>query len=270
MTQNGFSHNNHRLILKDISLWREEKVILKDINLEVRKGEHWAILGPNGSGKTMMMMVAIGYQPASRGRVFLVSGWISEIVLPEVRKRIGIISERLSQHILRYHPRVTGAQLVLSGLYGQMGLLRKIADGERQKAVEILGSMDGSDLADVPLFKMSTGERQICMIGRSRIAENALLLMDEPCAGLDIPSRENLLRHIDATTKMADGPTVLLITHHIEEIVDGITHVLLIRDGMICASGKKEEIINSESISELFNTPVKVQKSNRRSWAIVT
>jgi len=269
MIKDGFSHDKYRLILKDISLWREEKVILKDINLEVKKGEHWAILGPNGSGKTMLMMVAIGYQPASRGRVFLVNGWMSEIAIPEVRNHIGIVSERLTQHMLRYYPKVTGLQLVLSGLYGKMGLFGKIGNEKRQKALEILGQMDGQDLIDVPFFKMSTGKRQICMIGRSRVAENALLLLDEPCAGLDLPSRENLLKHIDNTTKLANGPAVLLITHHIEEIVDGITHVLLIKDGMVFASGQKEEIISSESISELFNTSVKVEHVNKRFWAIV-
>ncbi len=108
------------------------------------------------------------------------------------------------------------------------------------------------------------------MIGRSRIAENALLLLDEPCAGLDIPSRENLLKHIDATTRSANGPTVLLITHHIEEIVDGITHVLLIKDGIVFAKGPKKEVVNSESISELFDTSLKVEYANKRFWAIVT
>lgn len=269
MTEDGFSQNNHRLILKDIALWREDKTILSDINLEVRKGEHWAILGPNGSGKTMMMMVAVGYQPASRGKVFLVEGWISEIVVPEVRKRIGVVTDRLTQHMLKYYPKVTGLQLVLSGLYGQMGLLRSVKADEREKAMEILSQMDGQSLADMPFFKMSTGKKQICMIGRSRIAENDLLILDEPCVGLDIPSRENLLKHIDATTKLPDGPSVMLITHHIEEIVDGITHVLLIKDGKIFASGPKEEIINNKSISELFSTSLKVEQANRRFWAIV-
>ena len=270
MIDNYFSHNGYRLVLEDVGLWREEKVILKDINLEVKKGEHWAILGLNGSGKTMLMMVAIGYQPASSGKVFLVNGWISEIVLPEVRKHIGIVTEQLTQQMLKFYPRVTGAQLVLSGLQGRMGLFRKIKDDERHMALEILRQMDGEELADMPFSKMSTGKRQICMIGRSRVAENALLMLDEPCAGLDFPSRENLLKHIDTTAKLADGPTVMLITHHIEEIVDGITHVLLIRDGTTLAMGPKDEIINSESISELFNTSVKVQRGNGRFWAMAT
>jgi iron complex transport system ATP-binding protein len=261
--------NGYRLILKNTGLWREGKVILRDINLEVRKGQHWAILGPNGSGKTMLMMVAAGYQPASSGRIFLVNGWMSEIAIPELRKHIGIVSERFTQQIIRYYPRITGLQLVLSGLYGKIGLFRKITNEERQKALEVLCQMDARELADVPFFKMSTGKRQICMIGRSRIAENALLLLDEPCAGLDVPSRENLLKHIDTTTGLDNGPTVILITHHIEEIVDGITHVLLLKDGMVFAAGPKEEIVDSESISELFNTSLRVECANGRFWAIV-
>lgn len=270
MTENGLSHNKHQLILRNIGLRREGKTILEDINLEVRKGEHWAILGPNGSGKTMLMMVAAGYQPASSGKVFLVSGWLSEVVLPELRKHIGIVSERLTQRILTHYPRATGLQVVLSGLYGRIGMFRNVAGEERQKALSVLHQMDGQDLANVPFFKMSTGKRQICMLGRSRIAENALLLLDEPCAGLDIPSRESLLEHIDATMRSAHDPTVLLITHHVEEIVRGITHVLLIKDGTVFAKGPKEEIVNSESISELFNTSVKVENVNNRFWAIVT
>ena len=108
------------------------------------------------------------------------------------------------------------------------------------------------------------------MIGRSRVAENALVLLDEPCAGLDIPSRENLLKHIDNTTKLPDGPSVLLITHHVEEIVDGITHVMLIKNGTVFAAGEKGEIINSESISELFDTSMKVNRANKRFWVTVT
>ena len=265
-----YNHNEYRLILEEVGLWREDKVILKGINLKVKKEEHWAILGLNGSGKTMLMMVAIGYQPASSGKVFLVNGWISEIVIPEVRKHIGIVSEQLTQQMLKFYPRVTGAQLVLSGLQGRMGLFRKIRDDERRIALEILRQMDGEELADMPFSKMSTGKRQICMIGRSRVAENALLMLDEPCVGLDFPSRESLLKHIDTAAKLPHGPTVMLITHHIEEIVDGITHVLLIRDGMTLAMGPKEEIINSESISELFNTQVKVQRANGRFWAMAT
>jgi iron complex transport system ATP-binding protein len=262
--------NGYRFILENTGLWREGKVILKDINLEVRKGQHWAILGPNGSGKTMLMMVAAGYQPASSGRIFLVNGWMSELAIPELRKHIGIVSERFTQQIMRYYPRITGLQLVLSGLYGRIGFFGKITDEERQKALEVLCQMDAQGLADVPFFKMSTGKRQICMIGRSRIAENELLLLDEPCAGLDVPSRENLLKHIDTATKLTNGPTVMLITHHIEEIVDGITHVLLLKDGMVFAAGPKEEIVDSESISELFNTSLRVEHANRRFWAIVT
>jgi iron complex transport system ATP-binding protein len=269
MNENNPVYNGYRLILKDISLWREEKVILKDINLEVRKGEHWAILGPNGSGKTMLMMVAAGYQPASMGKVFLVDGWMSEIAVPESRKHIGIVSEQLTQHIIRYYPNATGLQVVLSGLYGRIGAFGRFSKEERQKALKILSQMDEQNLANIPFLKMSTGKRQICMIGRSIIAENALLLLDEPCAGLDIPSRENLLKRIDNTTKLANGPTVLLITHHIEEIIDGITHVLFIKKGNVFAIGSKEEIINSESISELFNTSLKVERGNNRYWAIV-
>ena len=269
MNENLFENNHHRLILKDISLWREEKVILKSINFEVKKGEHWAILGPNGSGKTMLMMVASGYQPASQGRVFLVNGWLSEVIVPELRKHIGIVSDQLTQHINRYYPRATGLQVVLSGLYGKIGVFGKITQEERQKGLEILAQMDSQNLADIPFLKMSTGKRQVCMIGRSLIAENVLLLLDEPCVGLDIPSREVLLKHIDYVTKKSDSPTVLLITHHVEEIVDGITNFLLIINGEIFGKGYKDEMINSKTISELFGTPLKIEHENKRYWAIV-
>ena len=269
MTENRSKYSEYQLILKNIGLRREGNAILKDINLKVRKGEYWAILGPNGSGKTMLMMVAAGYQPASLGKVFLVNGWLSEVAVPELRKHIGIVTERFTQQIIRYYPRATGLQLVLSGLYGKIGVFRNISHEERQRALGILRQMDGQNLADFPFSKMSTGKRQICMIGRSRIAENALLMLDEPCAGLDIPSRESLLKHIDAVTKLADGPTALIITHHIEEIVDGITHVLLIKNGTVFAAGPKEEMVNSQAISELFHTSLRVERANKRFWAIM-
>ena len=252
------------LNMEDISLRRGDVTILDGIDWCVRAGEHWAVLGPNGCGKTSLMMVATGYLPASRGRVFLIEGHISEIVLPEVRRRIGVVSGALADVMLVHHPRATGREVVLSGRYASLGLYERPDRAALDRAASILAELGAEVLADVPFRIMSTGQRQICLIGRCRMADGDLVILDEPCAGLDIAARERVLNALTSACRNGSSPPHILVTHHPAEIVPGITHVLLMREGRVAACGPREEVLTAAHLSAAYGLPLHVEHRNGR------
>jgi iron complex transport system ATP-binding protein len=258
--------NAHQLILEDVHLWRGKTSILKGINWQVKPGEHWAILGPNGSGKTSLIMAVSGYLPFGGGRIYLMDGWIGKINLPEHRKKIGIVSQAISEHIAVTIPQITASAVVLTGLFGSMWLVDEVTDEDREHALQILTELGVSDLADSQFSLLSTGERQACMLARSRMAQNELVLLDESCAGLDLGARERFLSSLGAMIRGDNCPTVVFITHHPEEIVSGITHVLLLRDGAVVAAGPKTEVLTSDSLSHTFGIPLRIATDNGRYW----
>lgn len=260
------SNNLYRLILKNVRLWRKDTIILKDINWSVEQGEHWAILGPNGSGKTSLIMAVSGYLPFGGGKIFLIDGWIGRVNLIEQRKKIGVVSQSISEYIAKNVPFITPLELVLSGLFGSLRLVDPVAEKDRARALKILTEIGCADLVGKPFHVLSTGERQRCILARSRMAQNKLILLDEPCAGLDLGARERFLHSVNIMTRGKDAPTTIFITHHPEEIVAGISHVLLIREGELVAVGPKSDVMTAELLSKTFNLPLRVVSDNGRYW----
>lgn len=256
----------YRLILEEVSLWRDQTTILKNINWRVKPGEHWAILGANGSGKTSLMMAVSGYMPFGQGRIFLLDGWIGKIHLQEQRKRIGIVSQSLSEYIAENVYNIKTIEVVLTGLFGSLRLYDEVTDQQRRHALEILAELGLVELAERPFQLLSTGQRQSCMLARSKMARNELVLLDEPCASLDFGARERFLMSLEATIKSNHAPTALFITHHPEEIVSAISHVLLLRQGTVVAAGPKEEVMTAALLSQTFDLPLRVTPNNGRYW----
>ena len=172
-----------RLSMEGIEYRRGEAHILKGISWRVAAGEHWSVLGPNGSGKTSLMMIATGYEPASRGDVFLIEGDIGQIVLPDVRKKIGFVSSQLTDIMVQHRPRVTGLETALSGRHASLGLYEKPSARAVRDARRALAELGASHLAEVPFSKMSTGQRQICLIARCCMTRSRLVILDEPAPG---------------------------------------------------------------------------------------
>jgi len=260
------TNHPYRIIVEDVRLWRKDTTILQDINWKVKSGEHWTILGANGSGKTSLIMAISGYLPFGGGRVYLIDGWIGKINLIEQRKKIGIVSQSLSEYIAKNVPFITPAELVLSGLFGSLRLVDPVSEAERERALQILTEIGCAELAAKPFHVLSAGEKQRCMLARSRMAQNDLILLDEPCAGLDLGARERFLHTVNVMAKNDDAPTIIFITHHPEEIVAGISHVLLIRHGEIIAAGPKSEVMTAELLSKTFDLPLRVASDNGRYW----
>lgn len=257
-----------KLIFENIRFWRGEKTILHGIDWTVRSGEHWAVLGPNGSGKTTLMMIAAGYQPSSAGRVFLVDGWQGSLSLQETRKKIGLVSAPLADHLVRWRDATTGLEIVLSGLDAILGPYRRFDPARAEEGRALLGRLGGEHLADRPFKTMSSGERQICLIARCFTAKSELILLDEPCAGLDFVNRERLLEAVDRSCRERREVPQILITHHPEEIVAGVTHVLMLRGGRVVAQGPKEQVLNEENLTATYGVPLHAVHQDGRVWIL--
>lgn len=257
-----------RLILENTSYWREGGRILDGLHWRVEAGQHWAVLGPNGSGKTTLLQIVTGYLPSSQGQIFLLDGYIRDLILPNIRPRLGFVSGALTEHMVKWRERTTGLEVVLSGLYASLGLFQSPPAEKRDEARALLREMGAESLSDRIFRVMSTGERQICFIARAQLAPVELVFLDEPCAGLDMAMRERVLRALEASCgRRPDVPNVL-VTHHTEEIVPSITHVLLLRSGRVVAQGPKDEVLTAENISRTFDWPVRLEHRHGRAWAL--
>ena len=257
-----------RLILENLHYRRGDRAILNGIDWTVRQGEHWAILGRNGSGKTTLMMIATGYEPSSLGRIFLIDDWHGNLTIQETRKKVGFVSSTLSDHLVRWRDSTPGLEIVLSGLDAMLGPYRRFDRQRAEQGCALLKRLGGEHLANSIFKTMSSGERQTCLIARCYTAQSELIILDEPCAGLDFVNRERLLATID--TGCRENPThpQILITHHPEEIVPGISHVLMIREGRVIAQGPKEETLNEENLTKTYGVPLRAVHQDGRVWIL--
>ncbi|CAH0120823.1 ABC transporter ATP-binding protein [Paenibacillus sp. CECT 9249] len=249
--------------VKDVLWEREHKSILKNVNWTIRKGEHWALLGLNGSGKTTLLNMITGYIWPTKGEISVLGHQYGTVDLREMRKRIGWVSSSFQERI---HPNEKTQHLVISGLHASVGLFEQPTEDHMQKAVSLMETLGCAHLLDRPYQTCSQGEKQKLLIARALMASPDLLILDEAGNGLDFLSRESLLQSIASLVNQKDAPTLLYVTHHVEEILPEFTHSLLLRKGTVFASGKTEEILTSEQLSALFETPVQVSWKNNRAW----
>ncbi|MCE5249897.1 ABC transporter ATP-binding protein [bacterium] len=254
------------LILDSVSLSRGSRTILSDISLTVRRGEHWAVLGPNGSGKTTLMNIITAYVWPMSGTVTVLGDRYGTIDIREKRRHIGLVSSALSE---RVPPRETLGNVVLSGRFASLGIFNELLDDDYHKAGEIIRFLHCETIADSQYGVLSSGERQRALIGRALMADPQLLILDEPCEGLDMGARELILNRLDILTAQPDSTTLLLVTHRIEEIPPGFTHALILKDGRVLASGLKHEVITSDNLSTAMDVDFEVLHRNGRLFAVI-
>ncbi|MES2461127.1 MAG: ATP-binding cassette domain-containing protein [Armatimonadota bacterium] len=239
--------------------------ILDDVHLTIRAGEHAALLGPNGSGKSSLIkLITRQYYPLAHPhgepvlRLFGQERW--DVAL--LRSRLGIVSA--DQHHAftgdTATSAITGREVVLSGFFGGIGLARHhhLTGEMHDQAQEALGLMEALPLAQKPMGEMSTGEARRVLIARALAPNPPALLLDEPTTGLDLTTTHRFLETIRRV--IAAGKTVLLVTHHTEEIVPEIERVILLRNGSVFRDGSKEQVLTSDALSALFETPIRVQR----------
>lgn len=249
------------IALEHVSLQRGDKLILDDVNIEMGKGENWAILGRNGSGKTTVLEMMMGYLFPTKGKVKVLDYTYGECDVREVRKEIGYISQTLIEKLALKDP---VWEVVATGAYAFLRFYQHIPDEVREEAYAKLADIGFSHLAEQPFGTLSQGERKKVLLARSLMAHPKLLIMDEPCAGLDLYERENMLQAVDHLRKQNIG--VVYVTHHIEEIMPLFTHVALIKDGKVAAAGPKKEVLTKETIMHAYGISVELEWFHERPW----
>lgn len=244
-----------------LSIRRGDVHILQEVSWEMRKGEHWVILGANGSGKTSLLSAITGYLSPTEGDIAVLGQRYGETDWRELRKVIGIVSSSVRQMMADGEPALSA---VVSGRYAMIDYWGRITRQDREDALEILERVEGLHLADRPWGVLSQGERQRILIGRALIAEPRVLILDEPCAGLDPVAREHFLAFIQRLGERRVGPALVLVTHHVEEIMPTFSHVLMLREGEIMASGPRAQVLTSSALSNLFGAECRLGKRNDR------
>ena len=235
--------------------------ILRGVTWRVQRGEHWVILGPNGCGKTSLLKSLTGYLSPSSGEISLLGRTYGETDWRDLRLEIGIVTSSLQASIPPAEPAL---ETVVSGRYAQLDLWAKPTRAEKAEGKRLLKFVGGGHLAGREWAHLSQGERQRILISRSLMARPRLLILDEPCAGLDPVSREEFLWFVESVARRRSGPSLVLVTHHAEEIMPAFTHALILRQGSVFASGPKAKVVTTRVLSGAFGARVSVRLSRGR------
>lgn len=250
--------------MEGVSWRREGREILRQINWTVQPGEHWALLGGNGSGKTTLLRMVNGYIWPTTGRVTVLGEAFGRTDIHRLRRRIGWVSSSLGEWVNERH---LAEEIVVSGKFAAVGLT--FADPEEadfERAREIMDRLNIGHLYGQIYGKASHGEKQKLLIARALMADPELLILDEPTNGLDFVAREELLQTIEDLSKDPEGPTLLYVSHHIEEIIPIFSHTALIKEGTIYRQGPRKEVINEANLSYLFGRPIQIEWAKDRAW----
>lgn len=253
--------------MEEVSLIRESTILLDKINWTVNSGEHWAIIGLNGSGKTLMLNIVNGYIFPSRGQVEVLGKKFGSYDLRQLRKSIGWVSSSLQE---RLYEEEMAMAIVLSGKHATIGLYDQPTHEDLEQAADLLRKLGILQVADRPYRTLSQGEKQKILIARALINQPKLLVLDEPCTGLDIFAREQILETIDQISKSPEAPTLLYVTHHIEEILPVFSHTLLLRNGQVFNSGKTKDMLTTANFSEFLEKKAQVKWESERPWLTIT
>jgi len=248
-----------------VSVRRGAKTLLDGIDWTVEVDERWAVLGPNGAGKTTLLQIAAATMHPTAGAAYVFGERLGRVDLFELRPRIGMSSSALAQ-------RIPGSErvvdVVVSAGYAVLGRWREAYGRlDLRRAAALLERFGVGDLGDRLYGTLSEGERKRVQIARALMTDPELLLLDEPAAGMDLGGREDLIRRLTDFAMDPDAPASVLVTHHVEELPPGITHVLLLRDGAAVAQGLAGAVLTPENLSATFGLPLHVERRAGRWYA---
>ena len=238
------------LALDRIVVERTGRRILDDITLHVEPGMHWLVLGANGSGKTTLLRIAAMYDHPSSGTVRVLGEQLGRTDVRRLRRRVGYASAALAA---QFRLELSAVDTVMTARYAALEpWWHQYTDDDRRQAIACLERMGVGRFADRPLGTLSSGEQQRVFLARTLMNDPGVVLLDEPAARLDLGGREQLVHALAEMASTPDGPPIVLVTHHVDEVPDGITHALLLRDGAAVASGPIDEALTAATLSECF------------------
>jgi iron complex transport system ATP-binding protein len=254
------------LDFRGVTVWvPPRRVLLSDVDLRVRPGEHWVIVGPNGAGKSTMLSVAGGIRHPSSGEASLLGHRLGRVDLRELRAHIGHVGAGQKLPAGKW---ATAHTVVLTGHTGTIQpLWDRYDDALRARAHELLDMLGCARIADREVSVCSQGERARVQIARALLAEPRLLLLDEPSAGLDLPAREDLVAALADLAAAQPSLATITVTHHLEEVPASTTHGLLLRDGGVLTSGPVGDVFTSEWMSKCFDRELRVTGVGGR-WTV--
>jgi iron complex transport system ATP-binding protein len=258
------------LELRNVSYVANGKIILDSITWKVESGDHWAILGPNGSGKTTLLKIACGYLWPNAGGSVRRKGK-ALINLPELRKSIGWVTSTLPAEI---PPREKVIRTVVSGKFAQIGYWQgfgvQASVKDHSRAEQYLAEMGCANLSNEEFGVLSQGEQQKVLIARARMTRPYLIVLDEPCAGMDPGARENFLATLQAVGKRQRMPSLIYVTHHVEEILPLFGKTLILKDGKVLYSGATRAVLKPGVLQELYGVALQIVKRKGRHWPMIS
>jgi len=251
--------------LEHVQVVRGDAVLLRDVSWQVNPGERWVVLGANGAGKTTLLQVAAGSIRPSSGRVELLGEALDDTDLDDLLPRIGLASAALAD---RLPPDERVLDVVLTASYATVRRGAERYDAiDEDRARDLLLQLGCRALVERRFGSLSEGERKRVQLARALMTDPELLLLDEPAAGLDLGGREALLHMLGRLAQDPQAPALVLVSHHVEEVPAGFTHVLLLRDGCVVAAGPIREVLRSSAVSTCFGMPLLVFRRGDRYTA---
>jgi len=252
------------LRLTDLAIRRGERMLLSEINWTVNRADRWALLGPNGAGKTTLLQIASATMHPTSGAAEVLGERLGAVDVFTLRRRIGLSSAALAQRIPE---RERALDVVVTAARAVLGRWREsYQPAELDRARGLLDHFGVGELAAARYGTLSEGERKRVQICRALMNDPELLLLDEPAAGMDLGSREDLIEMLSDLAQDPQAPTTIHVTHHVEELPLGVTHALLLSGGRIVTAGPLTDVMTSANLSTTFGMPLEVEYRHNR-WS---
>ena len=261
--------NAHTVNLENVSVVRWGRPILTNISVQVAAGSCRAILGPNGSGKSTLLAILSGYLWPSSGSVSIGGQVFGKVDLAEIRSTIGLIEPSRSP---AFDPHVPVREVIATGLFGtvRLPIHQDVSPDQWRRVKEEIELFGLGEMHDSAFAQLSTGEQMKVLLARALVGKAGLLLLDEPTAGLDMGARAACIGVLERLLNRRNHPTVVIVTHHLDELPRLVDQVVLLKEGGVLNEGPAEQVLTSEKLSSLFDCRVEVFRSNGRYIAGVS
>ncbi|PTX91759.1 ABC transporter ATP-binding protein [Opitutus sp. ER46] len=253
------------LDVSSLCVTRGRTAILADVSWRVAPREHWVILGANGSGKTTLLKTLTGYLPPTSGEIMVLGQRYGASDWRDLRLKVGVVT---SAFIAAIPPAEVALDTVVSGKFAQLDLWHRVSREDRAQARRWLRFVGLEALAEREWAFLSQGERQRVLIARALMLRPRLLILDEPCSGLDPVAREHFLQFIERLARRRGAPALVLVTHHVEEIMPAFTHALLLRQGRIIAAGPRRTVLKPALLSTTFGAALTLSRRPDGRYAL--